>query len=654
MWSFLIWFVLIGLFLTVFRGAIFTTSDKSSSSFSWLYTIFSVFSFGGDKDVPQGGTFESFLRNADTTAAKKEIKPEFLVDDPNPGKLVLVLYGTEYGASKEVAQKLDSKLKDAGFCKPRVINMADYKAIDLDKEQAVVVVCSTAGDGIPPTEARPFYDFINSDSAQLPLGLPFSVCALGDSNYPHFCRCGRTFDTRMAELGSTRFYQRVDVDQEDWGVINAWIDGVTEALRNVQLQVLPEYLAGQVVGESADKTAQSGTSYTRSRPYFAPVAVKRSLTIVTSPGDQECIHVELDLTDSGISYVPGDALAVLPSNNPSHVQAILDLNDWSPDTMINAPSWHYGEKGAQITLKEALLKCYDLKQVRPELLKVVSEELTKVGHPDAERVQSLLADGMSRSNIPLHSYLENREVVDVLSDFPAAKIPLSSLFPVLRQLLPRYYSISSSPLVDSNRVSITVAIVRYETLGKQRQGVTTTFLADRVQVGDSIPIFINSNTEFRLPASPSTPILMIGPGTGLAPFRAFVQHRALTQETAIPESNVLFFGCRYSARDFLYKDELQAYVGDSRLTLHTAFSRDQANKIYVQHRLLESAASIWQLIQAGGHVYICGDAKYMARDVHAALLEIATTHGSLATLNDAKAFFESLEKEHRYQKDVWA
>ena len=249
----------------------------------------------------------------------------------------------------------------------------------------------------------------------------------------------------------------------------------------------------------------------------------------------------------------------------------------------------------------------------------------------------------------MNDYLKGREVGDVLNDFSSIKVGVEEFLDTLGQFLPRYYSISSSPSVNPRRVSITVAIVRYDLFGRGRVGVCSTYLADRVKVGDKIPIFVNNNPDFRLPSDPATPILMGGPGTGLAPFRAMLQERVKLNATG---ENVLYFGCRHSSRDYLYKEELEQLASENKVTLHTAFSRDQKEKVYVQQRVRESAAQVWKVLEAGGHIYICGDAQYMAGDVHSALTDVVSDYGKISK-EDATKYLEELENQKRYQRDVW-
>jgi len=266
-------------------------------------------------------------------------------------------------------------------------------------------------------------------------------------------------------------------------------------------------------------------------------------------------------------------------------------------------------------------------------------------------LKELLKDGTSKENKVLNDYFYGREVIDVLLEHPSIKLAqsINDFLGTLGQLLPRYYSISSAYIQDPSKVSITIAIVRYQSHNRDRKGVCSTFLSDRTSQGDIIPIFVNDNPDFRMPKDSSLPILMIGPGTGIAPFRAMLQERIITNATG---KNILYFGCRLTTQDFLYKEELERLRDENKLVLHTAFSREQKKKVYVQHKLIEASAEVWDLIQSGGHIYVCGDAKYMAVDVHAALIDISMKYGNQGK-EEAEKLLANLESVKRYQKDVW-
>ncbi|KAL6080194.1 Sulfite reductase [NADPH] flavoprotein alpha-component [Balamuthia mandrillaris] len=643
------------------------------------------------------------------------------------GKQVLIVYGTEYGFGEEVSKKLFDRIYDLDpeehNLQPRLFNLRDKDSFDLHKEQVVLVVCSTAGDGDPPAEARPFYDaFLALDKNDVSLShLRYSVLALGDSNYLHFCRAGRALHDKFAELGAHCVEKRGDVDQEDWLVIDQWIDNLVALLPTLDIESRQDYITSRNPSESSS----SAEKYNRNAPYWGTILEMRNLTPNTGKPEEDeldynqVVHVEIDV-GKDINYTSGDALGIYPSNNPKDVQNILNaLNISSKQAdkvIVNIPhssnfrinileeeeerKKQLSKKELEISLKDALMHYYDLKTVKLDFLKMVAKHIRS--ESELQKMEELLlttstTDGTDEStgnifqtllngkvehvngkrlflkdNDKLKEYLELREVIDVLEDFPStfselsfdvasssASLSIIQLLGNMRRMQPRYYSISSSPLCGYNededeenkilKLNITAAVVRYRTLNKERSGVTTTFLADRTSVGDRLPVFISRNEHFRLPLEGHVPIIMIGPGTGIAPFRAFLQERIAKEATG---ENMLYFGCRYSSCDFLYRDEFKALEKAGKLTLRTAFSRDQKQKVYVQHLIQEDSEKIWQLLENGAHVYVCGDAKYMAGDVHAALLSIIEEQQG-CDADGAAAYMRGLENDHRYQRDVW-
>eukprot|EP01102_Stenamoeba_stenopodia_P022531 TRINITY_DN942_c0_g1_i1.p1 TRINITY_DN942_c0_g1~~TRINITY_DN942_c0_g1_i1.p1 ORF type:complete len:678 (-),score=214.25 TRINITY_DN942_c0_g1_i1:157-2190(-) len=642
-----------------------------------------------------GGSFEEVYAQLLASRGMTEIPTLNLSSNDNrkirqptaESKPILILYGTEYGASREIAYKLEKQILDSKTTKwnPRVVDMEDFSVLELEKEQLILAICSTNGDGVPPTSARAFFDAqlggiedettVNSKPAMN--NVKYTVLALGDKTYPHYCRAGKVVDKKFAEYGAQRIIPRADVDQEDWVVINKWLADVIQTLESEefanQLVVKEEdYLYDKQEQGLFGDDSKKGPS--RKTPYLARVVDKRLLTTVlpNEVDPKETLHVEIELEEGcGIEYVSGDALAILPTNDAKEVQALLnawfgkDANNKAKH-IIATPPWNYKPRNAteepkkNLTLREALDKLYDLKNVKPELLTLLKRNTTSA--EESKKLDQLLANGgTSKSNVELHEkYLKGREVVDIFEDFPVAvkETSIDSILSEVRQLLPRYYSISSSYRVNPKRVTITAAIVRYQTHGKDRQGVTTCYLADRVSIGDRLPIFVSTNPDFRLPADPVKPIIMVGPGTGIAPFRAFLQERELLMKTqggsaTSVGANVLFFGCRFKERDYLYRKELENYEAEGKLVLSTAFSRDTDKKVYVQHRIKENSSFLWKLLEEqGAHLYICGDAQYMAPDVHKALKEIIITEGN-RTEAEAEEYLSGLEKNRRYQRDVW-
>lgn len=633
-------------------------SEKGGASFEEVYAKLLA---------EKGGVEASALPEA---ANKREIS-----QPSGPVRPLLIIYGTEYGASREIAYKLEKMIRESSALKdlywPRVVDLEDYNVLEFDKEHLVLSICSTYGDGVPPTSARAFFDAIEASPLDLK-HINYTVLALGDKGYPHFCRAGKTLDARFTQFGGKTIVPRHEVDQEDWSVIDKWLESVLKALEAPELsESIPlrdeDYLYEK---QARGEFGSSVVRVSRRTPYLAKIIGKRLITKVEKTDDKETFHIEFELEeDCGVQYVCGDALAIIPFNCEKEVDEFLSLWKVSATQSVPTPPWNYlplngseqeKEVRATLPLREALLRCYDLKNIKPELFTLLQRH-APAGSEEARKLEELLSTGgTSKDNIALKDYIHGREVVDVLEAFPQSVAALESveqLLGELKQLLPRYYSISSAQRADPRKVTVTAAVVRYDTHGRQRKGVTTTYLADRVEVGQRVSVFVNANPDFRLPSESSRPIIMIGPGTGIAPFRAFLQERILdSQDRSAADlgANVLFFGCRHSDRDYLYREELEALVEKGHLSLFTAFSRDQADrKVYVQHRLLEAGAFVWKLLEEqSAHLYICGDAQYMAPDVHKALLEIITTQGGKSQ-EEAEHYLETLEKTNRYQKDVW-
>ncbi|XP_061189647.1 NADPH oxidoreductase A-like [Saccostrea echinata] len=565
-------------------------------------------------------------------------------DYTTEGQQILVLYGTEYGFSEEVARKLFDRLSTESLLRgtlwqPRLVNVKHYQHIHWSEEQLCLLVISTSGDGVPPTDALPFYEMLMKSCEDFS-HLHYAVLALGDSNYPQFCKTGKTLDKRFCELLAVRDLDCQTVDMEDWEVISDWMNRVMGVVSDADLKVRKDYLSVSSLG--------GDEGHNRTNPFFSKLMVKRLLTYVEHDDDKATIHCEFDIAGSGLTWISGDALGIYPQNNPYNVQRILQTLGYSGLEKIDIQnhSLPVNIEGT-ITSKEMLLKYLDIKHVRPEFLENIMD-FTRC--PLQRRALEDLIHPQLASNI--REYLLQREIIDILEEFKVDGLPVEKFLSLLKPLQPRYYSISSSPQSDSNTVCVTAAVVRYASLDKCREGVTTCYLQNRLQLGDQCPVFISRNPDFRLPSNTKTPLILIGPGTGIAPFRAFLQERALISEED-RGMTLLYFGCRHKNKDFLYREELEKWQENFGLHLRIAFSRDQREKIYVQDLLLEDSVLVWSLIsKENAAVYVCGDAKHMSHDVHKTLLEIIITQGQI-TPEEAKLYLSLLEREGRYQIDVW-
>jgi sulfite reductase (NADPH) flavoprotein alpha-component len=555
---------------------------------------------------------------------------------------LLVLYGSQTGSAERLAKGLATEAGQHGFA-PRVMEMNAFAPADLAKESRLVIVTSTWGDGDPPDNAANFWAQLNSEHAPRLEQLHFSVLALGDRNYSDFCGAGKKFDARLEALGGKRIHSRADCDTDYETAAKAWMEGLWPALREVASE---DGRSSVEDGKVANRHAVTRPSSILHPPSSSPVVSfsrqnsfpSRLITNrrLNAPGSaKETRHFELALQDSGLNYEVGDALGVLPTNCPALVDEILRALDCDGEEAVKDP------QGAETSLRGALLRHYQITKPTPALLRRLVER-----SGDAEL--SALLDPSRKAD--LDQFLYGREVVDFLGKLPSVKLPPAEFISLLAKLQPRLYSIASSPKAHPGEVHLTVAAVRYESHGRTRKGVCSTFLADRVEADTPVPVFVQTSHGFRLPADATRPVIMVGPGTGIAPFRAFLEER---RAVGAQGRNWLFFGDQRKQCDFLYQEQLESMRAEGSLTrLDTAFSRDQAEKIYVQDRMLENAKELWAWLEAGAHFYVCGDAKRMAKDVDAALHRVIECAGS-RTAEQAEEYVRKLKTDKRYQRDVY-
>lgn len=535
-----------------------------------------------------------------------------------------ILFGTESGNSERLAHLSAKEAKKRGFAST-IKNVADITPADLAKIENLLVIISTWGDGDAPESATAFVKELTTGTLTLPK-LRYSVCALGDTSYERFCQTGKDVDARLEALGATRVFPRQDCDLDYEEPHRNWLDGALKAFG-------PAVTSTASAISFAQTPASTAVEYSRKNPFQAELTER---VLLNGEGtSKETWHYEISLDDSGLAYEPGDSLAVIPANAPDVVERILKAAKLTGTESISLNG--SGEKN----LADALREDFDITTLsRPVLTKL--HELT-----NSKNLAVLLADGAKDQ---FKDYLWGRWIADAIADFAPNGLNGPGLISILRKLPPRLYSISSSPLAHTGEVHITVAAVRYHAHGVDRKGVASTYLADLVSKGGRIPVYTNTNKNFRLPASGDTPIIMVGPGTGVAPFRAFVEHRAALGHTG---KSWLFFGDQHYTYDFLYQVEWQEHLDSGALTkLDVAFSRDQPEKVYVQHRLHDRAREIYSWIEDGAHFYVCGDANRMAHDVHEALISIVEKHGAKSR-ESAEAYVEDLKKSKRYQRDVY-
>ncbi|ENZ3961906.1 NADPH-dependent assimilatory sulfite reductase flavoprotein subunit [Klebsiella aerogenes] len=536
---------------------------------------------------------------------------------------ITLISASQTGNARRVAEALRDDLQAAQL-NVKLVNAGDYKFKQIAGEKLLVVVTSTQGEGEPPEEAVALHKFLFSKKAPKLDGTAFAVFGLGDTSYEFFCQSGKDFDSKLAELGGERLLDRVDADVEYQAAAAEWRARVVDVLKVRAPTAAPAQLA------TSGAVNEIHTSpYTKEAPLTATLAVNQKITGRDSEKDVR--HIEIDLGDSGLRYQPGDALGVWYQNDPALVKELVELLWLKGDEPVTV-------EGKTLPLAQALEWHFELTVNTANIVENYAT-LTR-----SETLLPLVGD-----KAQLQHYAATTPIVDMVR-FSPAQLDAEALIGLLRPLTPRLYSIASSQAEAENEVHVTVGVVRYDIEGRARAGGASSFLADRVEEDGEVRIFIEHNDNFRLPANPQTPVIMIGPGTGIAPFRAFMQQRAAEGAEG---KNWLFFGNPHFTEDFLYQVEWQSYVKEGVLSrIDLAWSRDQQQKIYVQDKLREQGAEVWRWINDGAHIYVCGDANRMAKDVEQALLEVIAEYGAM----DAEAadeFLSELRVERRYQRDVY-
>ena len=514
-----------------------------------------------------------------------------------------ILYASQTGTSESLAKKAAKAAGQRGFA-PAILDVATVTVESLQAHSNLLLITSTYGEGEPPDSAKALHAALASDSAPALAAVRYSVCSLGDTNYTLFCQAGKDFDAYLEKRGATRIHPRTDCDTDYDAPFDSWLHGSLAAF-------------GAGTAPAAEIPATPAVViHDKKNPYFAPVLIVRALN--ASGSAKEVNHVEFDLSAAGsaLAYEAGDALGVIPHNDPELVSAVLIALGADGEEAVSTPA-------GELPLRRALTEHFDL------------------GKPPAPLLEALSLP--SDAAAPL-------DLLDALLAAPASLPSVTKLVTLLCKLSPRLYSISSSPKAHPGQVHLTVGAVRYEHGGRTRKGVCSTFLAERSQAHGTVGVFVHTNKAFRPPADPAVPMIMVGPGTGIAPFRAFLAERSATHA---PGRNWLFFGDQKAATDFLYADELHALRAAGVLTrLDLAFSRDQKEKVYVQHRMTEHAEELFAWLEAGAHFYVCGDASRMAKDVDAALHQVIETAGKKSAA-EAAAYVQALKTTKRYQRDVY-
>ncbi|MGE6123133.1 assimilatory sulfite reductase (NADPH) flavoprotein subunit [Aeromonas rivipollensis] len=537
-----------------------------------------------------------------------------------PGGSLTILYGSQTGNAKGVASAIQAQAKARGL-PVTLTSMADYKPKQLKKESHLLVIVSTYGEGEPPESAVDLFEQLKKGKIGKLEGLKFAVLGLGDSSYEFFCQTGKDFDDFLSKAGAERIHELASLDVDYQDAAKAWGEQAVNA-------IAATLSAGAATASVAGSVQQAigHSQYHKENPFPAKLSVNQKITGRDSTKDIR--HIEINLEESGITYQPGDALGIWFDNDADLVGEVLALTSLSGD-----------ETTAQGPLRAALTRHFELTRLHGGFITGLAD---LSGNP---ALKDLAGD-----KAQVNALVASAQVVDVLKRFPSS-LSADQLVKLLRPLTPRLYSIASAQSEVEEEVHLTVGVVRYpQEDGTVRSGGASSYLADRLAEDAEVRVFVEHNDNFRLPANPDTPVIMVGPGTGIAPFRAFMQER---EAQGAEGKNWLIFGNPHFTQDFLYQVEWQRYVKSGLLSkISLAFSRDQANKIYVQDRLREAGLELYQWLEAGAHFYVCGDANQMAKDVQEALLDVISDHGHKSR-EEAEEYLSELRRAKRYQRDVY-
>ncbi|MCF2864061.1 assimilatory sulfite reductase (NADPH) flavoprotein subunit [Pseudoalteromonas sp. Cnat2-41] len=537
-----------------------------------------------------------------------------------------ILYGSQTGNAKAVATQLKEQAQSRGLA-AKLVSMADYKPTALKKEKFISIVVSTYGEGEPPEDAEALHEFLTTKKAPKLDDVKIAVLGLGDSSYEFFCQTAKDFEERLVKLGAQSIYQRADLDVDYEDQSETWIAGALDAFE-------PELKAQQggeanVVSMPFGAASPAASQYNKKNPFAAELLTVQKITGRDSTKDVR--HIEISLEGSDITYTPGDSLGVYFLNEQSKVDKVLSLLQLDGATQITL-----GDES--LSLRDALIEKLELTQSYPGFVEKYAL---------ATNTPELLA--LIEDKAAMREYIEARQTFDVIFQHPA-QIGAQELVDCLRKVQPRLYSIASSQSEVEDEVHLTVGVVEFDAFGESHLGGCSGYLCRVAEEGSEVRVFTEHNDNFRLPSDDNTPVIMIGPGTGIAPFRAFLQEREARDAQG---KNWLFFGNPHFTQDFLYQTEIQGYLKSGLLTnIDVAWSRDQAEKVYVQDRLREQGEQLFAWLEQGAHLYVCGDANRMAKDVHQALIDVVKTYGNKDD-ESAEQYIKDLRSANRYQKDVY-
>lgn len=538
---------------------------------------------------------------------------------------ILLIAASQTGNARRVAESLRDQLFSAQRA-VRLVNAGDLSLTEFPESPLVVLVCATTGDGDAPEEALPLFHFLHSVQAPSLTKIRYAVLALGNRAYPQFCQAGKNFDNRLHALGAQRILARAEADSDYQATADNWIS-----------QLLPELLTltppadAERLSRLTHNTVVQIDSQPHQRDKPQSAVLRRAVRLTAPESEKHVCQIVLDIRGTGLHYQTGDALGVYPENSPELVSELLGLLWFDGTERVTL-------KGKSYFLRNALLTQCEL-TINSAPVVAAYARLS-----NAPELLDMIADPQQ-----LVSYAQRRPVADMVREF-AVQTSAQAWVDCLPPLMPRLYSISSSPLVSPDEVHLTAGVVEFRTDGRTRYGAATRYLTHQLQPGDTVACFVEHNDHFRLPDDPEKPVIMIGPGTGIAPFRAFLQQRAAQQSGG---KNWLITGNPHEKSDFLYEAELTDFVRQGVLTeLTTAWSRDQPQKIYVQDKLSEMRETVWRWLEQGAYVYVCGDAFRMAKDTDAALLDIIRSEGAMSA-EEALVFLNGLRTAKRYQRDVY-
>ncbi|MEC5128870.1 sulfite reductase subunit alpha [Verrucomicrobiales bacterium BCK34] len=580
------------------------------------------------EDAPFSAEQRQWLRSYLTDLTKSISTGAQAIPSSAAGKpRALFLYGSQSGNAQALSEGFAERFMENGWSADAV-DMEDHGTVNLQMEPLIFIVTSTWGEGDPPDNAIEFWEKFSSDEQSRLENSRFSVLALGDTNYADFCEMGKRFDARLEELGAKRIAARVDCDVDYEDPAEEWFRVVSSKIEEIGKEV---FTTTVTTNGASVETSLEDIPFGKKRPFPAALSFRKQLNPTST--DRDTRHIELNLEGSGLEYEVGDAIATFPKNDAALIDEMLSILPFNTAVSVTTPD------GAKKPLRDALREDYSIRQITKSLMK---KWHALTCHP--------YLDAIIEDDKALDELIEGKEIIDLIYDFPADFKSGQDFVNLLRRLQPRLYSIASSPKKHPNEVHLTVAKVTYESHGRVRKGVCSTFLCEGMEEDEEVRVFMQPTKHFKLPEDPSKDVIMVGPGTGIAPFRAFLEEREVTEA---PGRNWLFFGNPHEESDYFYKDEFDEMQKSGVLSrIDVAWSRDQAYKIYVQDKIREFSEEVWNWIDGGAHFYVCGDANYMAPDVEKALFELIRKYGNL---NDQGAadYIKRLKDEHRYQRDVY-